>query len=185
MAHHPSEQDLALLAGGDMGRLQRILPERHVRGCAEYRRLREDAAAMELPDVNWALLEAEMRANIHLGFEAGQCVKAARPAAWSWDPRMAVALACLLVLVSAGFFLRGTKAPMQEAPVAVAHSAGSEPVLESTNSGLELHVGEGSLTLLNHHGVIAHQTASARGEIRARYVDGDAGTVTINNVYLQ
>jgi hypothetical protein len=33
--------------------------------------------------------------------------------------------------------------------------------------------------------VVASQTVSAGGEIRARYVDGDTGAVTINNVSLE
>lgn len=196
---HPDEKRLALLAGGDAGPWQRFTLDRHIRICsecqgriAEFRQLREAVAAIEPPAMNWSLLEAEMRANIHLGFEAGQCVRGVR-GGWSWNPRVAVALACLLLLMGAGFFLSGTRGNQQTIAQTAAQSrtlvagtlSDSDPVLESTNSGLELHVGAGSLTLLNHHGVIANQTVSARGEIRARYVDGDAGTVTINNVYLQ
>ena len=192
---HPHEKDLALLAGGDAGRWERFLLDRHVRTCtecqqkvAEFRELRQAiAAAAETPNVNWSLLEAEMRANIHLGFEAGQCVRGVR-SGWVWEPRLAVALACLLLLAGAGYFMRGTHTatPAAQDKTLVATAGASEnPVLESTDSGLELRSGSGSLTLLNHHGVMARQTVSARGEIDARYVDGDAGTVTINNVYLQ
>jgi hypothetical protein len=41
------------------------------------------------------------------------------------------------------------------------------------------------MMLLNRPGVVASQTVSAGGEIRARYVDGDTGAVTINNVSLE
>jgi len=108
-----------------------------------------------------------------------------------------VALGCLLVLACASYFLRGPHSPASQisrnatartvaqykVPVAAAEQ--EDAVLESSNSGLELRSGGGSLTLLSQRGVIAHQTVSAQGEIRARYVDGEAGTVTINNVYLQ
>jgi hypothetical protein len=59
------------------------------------------------------------------------------------------------------------------------------PVLESSGAGLEVRSGGGSMTLLNRHGAVADQTANAQGEIRARYIDGETGTVTINNVYLE
>jgi len=206
---HPREKELALLAGGDAGHWQRFTLDRHVRSCAEclakvaeYRQLRETLAATdELPDLNWSLLEAEMRANIHLGFEAGQCVRGVRGEwAWNpgaWNPRLAVAVGCLLVLAGAGYFLGGPHpsasqtsrnatartVPLYKVPVVAAEQ--EDAVLESSNSGLELRSGGGSLTLLSQRGVIAHQTVSAQGEIRARYVDGEAGTVTINNVYLQ
>jgi hypothetical protein len=39
--------------------------------------------------------------------------------------------------------------------------------------------------LLNGNGAVADQTVNAQGEIRSRYIDGDTGAVTINNVYLQ
>ena len=190
---HPHEKDLALLAGGDAGRWERFLLDRHVRGCAacqekvaEFRELRESIAeAAETPNVNWSLLEAEMRANIHLGFEAGQCVRGVKRG-WAWDPRLAVALACLLLLAGASWFLRAPHSLTAKVDQESAVSAISDgPVLESTDSGLELRSGGGSLTLLNRHGVMARQTVSARGEIDARYVDGEAGTVTINHVYLQ
>ena len=54
-----------------------------------------------------------------------------------------------------------------------------------TESGLEIRTGANSLTLLNHHGNAANQTVSAQGDIGARYIDGETGSVTINNVYLQ
>jgi hypothetical protein len=41
------------------------------------------------------------------------------------------------------------------------------------------------LIFLNHEGSRADQTVSAQGEIRARYVDGETGSVTITNVYLE
>ncbi len=227
-SEHPSEKDLALLAGGDTGRWRRFTLGRHVDRCsecqaklAEYRDLRAElVAADELPGVNWSSLEAEMRANIHVGFEAGECVREARAGrSWNWPawkpltagPRLAMAVACLLVVACAGYFLRRSvdgifgvsqnRAQMAArnlpaaggsavgvAAVGVAAggvAAGEDAVLESSNTGLELRSGGGSLMLLSHQGAIAHQTVSAEGEIRARYVDGEAGTVTINNVYLQ
>jgi hypothetical protein len=183
--NHPREIDLALQAGGESGRIRRFLLDRHVRTCAdcrekvaEYQQLRIDLANVELPDLNWNFLAADMRANIRLGLEAGACVRT-EPVPGRWNPRPVIAFASLLLLIGAGEFLRDARPPR---PVVV--NAGTA-VLESTESGVEIRTATNSLTLLNHHGNAANQTVSAQGDIGARYIDGDTGSVTINNVYLQ
>jgi hypothetical protein len=182
--NHPREHDLALLAGGEAGRLRHFLLDRHVHSCAdcrqkvaEYRDLRDVLAQTELPDVNWNFLAADMRANIRLGLEAGACVRHTQPGR-RWNPRPVFALACVLLVVIAGELLRDAR-PHRTA------SDGS-PVLESTNSGIQLRTGaNNSLTLLNRNGSATSQTVSARGDISARYIDSETGSVTINDVSLQ
>lgn len=193
---HLSEIDLALLAGEDTGRARRFSLERHVRRCAEcqerideFRRLRADIAKRaeaELPDLNWGGLAAEMRANIRLGLEAGECVRETRGFGdrilGGWSLGLSAAFACLLLLVVAGFLMRDLRPyPTHSAPAASINEA--LPSLESTTTGVELRSGSKSFTLLNHEGAVASQTVSAQGAIRSRYVD--AGAVTINNVYLE
>ncbi len=182
--NHPRENDLALLAGGEVGRIRRFLLDRHLRECAdcretvaEYRELRTEVAELELSEVNWSFLAADIRANIRLGLEAGACVRAT-PVLKRWNARPALALAALLLLFAGGFFMRDVRLR----PV-VAEEA--TPVLRVNGSGVEIRSGTNSLTLLNHHGGATNQTVSARGDIGTRYVDGDTGSVTINNVYLQ
>jgi hypothetical protein len=187
--NHPSENDLALLAGGDAGPIHRFLHERHVLACtgcrekvAAFQNLRSELAALEPPNLDWTRLSAEMRANIRVGVEAGQCVRAARLSR-AWNPRLTVAFASLLLLVGLSFFLSNPRS--HPAPVAQTYAV---PVLQSTGYGIELRMGLNSLALLNHHGVAADQSVSATGEIRARYIDGESSTVTINtinNAYLQ
>lgn len=178
---HPSETELALLASGDCGAWARFTASRHVRSCeecrekvAEFSGIREETAQMPEPDLHWEALAAEMRANIHLGLEAGECIRAVQPAA-RWNPKLVVAFASMLLIVGASIVMHKPLVPVQTAAT----------VLESNGSGLEVRSKAGSLTLLNHHGAVADQTVSAQGAIRARYVDGEAGTVTINNVYFE
>jgi len=189
--NHPRENDLALLAGGEAGRIRRFLLDRHLRECAdcretvaEYRELRADVAELEPPDLNWSFLAADIRANIRLGLEAGACVRAT-PALKRWNARPAIALAGLLLLFVGGFFMRDVRLRQlisEQTPVAEE----ATPVLQMTGSGVEIRSGtNNSLTLLNHHGTATNQTVSARGDIGTRYVDSDTGSVTINNVYLQ
>ena len=84
MTKHPSEASSALFAGGDLGRLRRWRIERHVAACAEcqgevaeFSELRAAVPAMmEPPEYLVDKLAAEMKANIRLGLEAGECVGA-------------------------------------------------------------------------------------------------------------
>ena len=183
---HPVENDLALLAGGETGRVQRFWLERHVRQCeacqtkvSEYAALLTELADCdELPDVNWNFLAAEMRANIRLGLEAGECVRTTQVSK-RWNPRFVVAFASLVVLV--GSALVG---PLLYKPRTVAVQSAT-PVLESTGAGVEFRTGAASLTLLNRHGGVSNRTVSAQGDIGTRNIDSETGAVTINNVYLQ
>jgi hypothetical protein len=187
---HPGENDLALLAGGETGRIQRFFLDRHVRNCEDCQQkvagfldLRTALMETELPDLNWNFLAMEMRANIRLGLEAGACVRTTHLSR-AWGPRLAVAAATLLVLVGTGFlgmrqFLTGPQ-PYQ-APVT--DMAGA--VLQPTGSGIELRKGSDSFSLVDHQGVRADQTVIAQGQIQARYINHETGSVTINNVYLQ
>lgn len=186
---HPGENDLALLAGGEASRIQRFRLERHVRACAdcqdkvaEYRDLRAELTDFDLPDVNWNFLAVDMRANIRLGLEAGACVRETQVPK-RWNARLTVAFASLLLLVAGGELLRN--AGVLHNPYSPTLMDESAPVLQSTGSGVEIRDGSNSLTLLNHHGNAANQTVSAQGDIGERYVDGETGSVTINNVYLQ
>jgi hypothetical protein len=183
MTKHPSEASLALFAGGELGGWQRWRMERHVAGCAECRRdvsdfsaLRAETAALDdLLEVAWDRLAAEMRANIRVGLEAGECVTE-RPARGSiFSPRALAACVSLAALLAASVFLE------RPAP-RVAETKPSEPVLETTGAGIQVTDGEQSIMLLHPGARDVNYTATG-GAMRARYVDGETGYVTINNVY--
>ena len=182
--NHIDEERLALFAGGDLGFFSRFVTARHVAGCEEcrcrvggYAALRQEICSADAvsENLNWKQLEAEMRANIRLGLEAGACVAPAR-VHHHVNPRFAIAFASLCILAASGIALKVH-------PVAKSADPASE--LQATRSGLEFRRGENSLTLLNHHGTVSEVSVGAQGEIRGRFVDGDTGSVTINNVYLE
>ncbi len=184
---HPSETDLALLAGGDCGRVRRFLLKRHVAKCgdcrdalASFSEVRSAVRQSEVPDLNWDLVASEMRANIRVGLAAGECVREV-PAATSlrgWKPQLAIGLTSVLLLAGVGVFLRGLL------PHETATSAASAAILESTGDGVRVQNGSGnSMTLLHRDGAVGDQTVTSQGGIRARYVDGNTGTVTITSVY--
>jgi hypothetical protein len=182
---HPGEYNLSLLAGGEAGAFHRFRLDRHVRNCedcqekvTEFQALRKHLADTEFPEVNWNSLAAEMRANIHVGLEAGACVRDTHMSK-SWSPQFAVAFASLVVLVGAGFFLTDSRLHR----VTVAEAAA--PVLQPTASGIELRKGKDSFAFLDDKGVRMDQTVNANGAIEARYINDETGSVTITNVQLQ
>lgn len=186
--NHPPESDLALLAGGEAGRVQHFLLDRHVRTCAacqetiaEYRDLRSELAEPGLPDLNWNFLAEDMRANIRLGLEAGACVNTTHVLG-RWNPKLGFAFASLALLIGSGYFLRDIR--LRRNPSATAVETATT-VLRSTGSEVEIRTGSRSLALLNHHGSAIDHTVSAQGDIGTRYIDSETGSVIINNVYLQ
>jgi hypothetical protein len=88
---HPAATQIALFAGGDLGRWKRWSLARHIANCAECRQevqalrdatsqLRELAAELsdvppELPNgLNWNRLAQEMTGNIRVGLAAGEAI---------------------------------------------------------------------------------------------------------------
>src|SRR5690349_16705311 len=84
---HPGEETLALFAGQDLGLFARWRTRRHLQDCERCRTevagfsvlRREVSDLSELPGISWNRLAAEMKANIHLGLVAGECVRDTRP----------------------------------------------------------------------------------------------------------
>jgi hypothetical protein len=193
---HPSEADLALLAGGDCAWLQGLRLRRHVSSCgdcrdtmASFSELRSAVGNSFLPgfainDAAWDRLAGEMRANIRLGLAAGECVGEAPSEDGdiphrAWVPRFAIGTAGVVLLAGAGFFLHSLL-PHGDLP-GVAHSA----VVESTGRGVEVRTASGSMTLLNHGDEAGDQTVTSQGAVSTSYVDGNTGTVTITSVYVE
>jgi hypothetical protein len=193
MNGHPSEAELALLAGADCGWVERLRLKSHVSRCgdcqdamASFAEIRTSLREMPLPavaldDVQWGRLAGEMRANVRLGLVAGECVASApaEVAAKPWFPRFAYGAVAVIVVLGAGMFLRGLL-PGPDMPIA--HAA----VVESTARGIQLRTSAGTMTLLNQSDdTEPDQTITSQGAVRARYVDGNTGTVTITSVYAE
>jgi hypothetical protein len=187
---HPSEDQLALLAGGDLSLLERWRVSRHVTGCEscaalveEYRRLRLETGREELglDEAAWSRLEAEMRANIRLGLAAGAVVQSDAQPVWAgaWTAwRLAAVSASLVFVFGASVWLgRAPAAPTRGVEIVALQpevEAGAEGVaLRRPGSGLELKSLEGSAVV---------RTVSWDGTARARYFDGETGQVTIHQV---
>lgn len=190
---HPGVYELALYAGGELGWWERWRISRHVKLCAACHgeiaafqtareAFREEAAALPA-GLDWDRLAAEMKANIHLGLVAGECVGGKRPAPsapggerLTW--RAAAALAMMTLVIVTGWFLNVPRPEM----------AGTQPagyVLEATSAGIGLKENGRALTVLSPAEAAVTYSVNAQGSLRARYVDSDTGQVTIANVYAE
>jgi hypothetical protein len=192
---HLSQATLALQAGGDLGFIARWQAERHLSYCDRCRRELEafqitrqilpDLA--EIPEIPWNRLAAEMKANIRLGIEAGECVRAGSPplreTRWFTGTRAAVALASVVALLVTGAVLE------RPGPLAVSPAADEGMVVQATADGIQVRRGGQALRLMNPAQLNSAQrvlySPDAQGSMRARYVDPETGNVTINNVYAE
>jgi len=188
---HPSESELALLAGGDLSLWQRIRLGRHAHQCPQCgaeveafraaRRQMSDAAQSLPADIAWGRLAAEMKANIRLGLEAGECVAAAPAPARHYGWRLSAAMASVMMVVLSGWWLQ-LPAPRMSL---VASGDVSGVVLEATSAGLEMKENGRALTLVHASGEPVTLSAGAQGSLRARYFDPETDQVTIHHVYAQ
>lgn len=192
---HPDELELATL--DELPMLRRMAVRRHVRNCeacerqvAGYAALRGELHALPEPEVDWESLSREMRANIRLGLEAGECVREARAKRFV-SPGLIVAFASLLVLLTAGVVLQRVPGNAGGRTVARQMTAPTSeyraPVLETSAEGIELRTGPASFGFLNREADASRLTSvvvSAQGSVRSHDID-DAGAVTIRDVYLQ
>jgi hypothetical protein len=189
---HPDETTLALFAGRDLGLFARWRTRRHLEHCercrtevAEFSALRSDVSDLsELPGISWNRLAAEMKANIHLGLAAGECVRDTRPGrlalAFS-GLRGAVACVAVVVLLLAGLMIEKPPAPVL--PQAERQAGVS---LRVTGNGIEVRSGDNhAFVLKNGSAENVTYSAGAQGSIGARYVDRNTGYLTINTVYVQ
>lgn len=180
---HPSESELALYAGGDLGFVRQRLTERHVRHCgpcqdvaAGFSELRSEAPSF--PNLQWNRLAAEMQANIRLGLAAGECVTRRPARSFISGQRLAIVGGVLGVLILAGVWVQR---PVSHPPVGRVALMGT--VLEEAESGIQVREGRQTLRILNSSNRNVSYSVGGQGELRARSLDPETGNVTINHVY--
>ncbi len=181
---HPDPAELALYAGAELSWLRRLRVGGHVRRCAacrwEVERFREartrlrDMAWDEPAGLNWERLAAEMRANIHVGLAAAECV-GPEPVSGRSRWRMAVTAIPVAALLLATLLLQRPRLEPRPPSGAV--------VLEAASDGIALRQGEAVLKLQHPSGRDVTYTVNTQGVLRARFVDAETGYVTVNLVY--
>jgi len=210
---HPADVQIALFAGGDLGRWERWRVAQHVAYCAECqhevqvlrdagKQLRELSGEMpDLPNaLNWNRLAQEITGNIRVGLAAGEAIALfdkpapARPRL-GWN-------AALLVLGASAIFAIAfwTSLPPQQAEHLMAalkrirterigtviHSgvaAPDEVVVEASAAGIQVKENGRTLSLMHPRSDGATVSVSMHGSAGVRFVDADTGQVTTNKVY--
>jgi hypothetical protein len=191
---HPSEAELALHAGGDLGWFRQKITARHIGKCdacqvavVEFSELRPEVR--NLPELPWSSMASEMTANIRLGLEAGECVTIRRTARdWglgtreiAW-PRLALASLILFAMAGAAYIVQH---PLPTGiPVALPSAQANIMLMEASENGLQVRDAGQTLRLLNTSGSAVSRSVGSRGELGARYLDSN-GYVTISQVYGQ
>lgn len=206
--NHPSEIQLALFAGSDLGFWDRWRIQRHVSACSSceesVQALRAASGqvrelATELPkDLNWNRLSEEMTGNIRVGLAAGEAIarfdkpsSSSGPAGLRWNAAMVLAGASV---VFAAAFWMSLPQPQADHLRQVLMNRGGSPtgdhlaqvqengVIEISRSSIEVKENGRSMSLLHPSGAVT-VSVSMRGSAGVRYVDADSGQVTTNKVY--
>jgi hypothetical protein len=206
---HPTEIQLALFAGGDLGLWHRWQVRRHVSRCSECegqvqalrtasQLLREMTAEMP-KDLNWDRLSDEMTGNIRVGLAAGEAIArfdkptpGRRRLGWN----AALVLAGATAIFGLAFW---TSLPQQQADnllavfrrirtdriglVPHAPLAQEGAVLEASSSVIEVKENGRTFSLMNPPSTGVTVSISMKGSAGLRYVDADSGQVTTNKVY--
>jgi hypothetical protein len=213
LRNHPAEAQIALFAGGDLGRWERRRVARHVRNCIECRnetqalreagtQLRELATQMpELPNgLTWNRLSQEISGNIRVGLAAGEAIALfdkPAPAKHRLGWNAALLAAAASVVFGIAFW---TSLPPQQAEHLLAslqrirtarigtvlHSAAAIPdeaVVEASSSGIQVKENGRTLSLMQPRSDGATVSISMQGSAGVRFVDADTGQVTTNKVY--
>ena len=185
---HPSQEILALQAGGDLGWMARWKTTRHLAGCerctaevAAFGELREALPELkQIPEVPWNRIAAEMRANIRLGLAAGECVRSSerplRDGPLFTGARATLALASVLALMVTGLMLEGPAPRMARA---------NEPMVQATANGIQSRSGDQAFGLMHSGASSVTYTVGAQGTMGARYMDPETDQVTMTKVYVE
>jgi anti-sigma factor RsiW len=185
---HPSQEILALHAGGDLGWMARWKTARHLAGCerctaevAAFGELRETLPELkQIPEVPWNRVAADMRANIRLGLAAGECVRSSdrplRDSPLFTGARATLALASVLALMVTGLMLEGPAPSLARS---------NEPVAQPTAYGIQSRSGDQAFGLMHSGARSVTYTVGAQGTLGARYTDPETGNVTMTKVYVE
>jgi len=210
---HLEQSRIALLAGGELGRVERWLAQRHIARCPECRAelagfclaandLRELAEAMpELPNnLNWSRLAQEITGNIRVGLAAGEAIALFDKPAPSrrrlgWNAALVILGATLVFGVAfwtslppqqAEHLLASLKRIRTERIGTVIHSGAAtseEALVEASSAGIQVKENGRTLSLMQPRSDGATVSVSMQGSAGVRFVDADTGQVTTNKVY--
>ncbi len=209
---HPSEIQLALFAGNDLGAWDRWRVRRHVAQCSgcdsqvqtlktASGQLREVAAEMP-KDLNWDRLSEEMTGNIRVGLAAGEAIARfdkpilGRGHRLGWNAVLVLAGATAIFGIAfwtslpqpqadklAAVFQRIRTGRIGSLVQRTGFAQDGVVMLEASSSMIEVKENGRTLSLLHPRSDGETVSISMKGSAGVRYVDADSGQVTTNKVY--
>jgi hypothetical protein len=184
---HPKQATLALQAGGDLGAFARWRTGRHLAKCercrsevAEFEAMRGSMAdLLQMPELHWNRIAAEMRANIRLGLAAGECVRPVDKSGWAsrqagW--RVAVATTIITALAVTGLMLERPRPPIYQNATRDENAS-----VQTTPDG----IGNPAMRLMYRGAEGVQLSASAEGSVQAQYTNPETGYMTVSQVDVQ
>ena len=187
---HPSQEILALHAGGDLGWLARWRTARH-RG-AVASECRAEVAAFE----RTARGTAGTRARCPKFRGTAWRRRCGPISAWGWPPGNVCASATGPCAIRRCSPARAPHWPGQRAGAdgdgrdagaagADGCAGSSEPVVQATANGIQRRAGDQAFGLMHSGASSVTYTVGAQGTIGARYMDPETGHVTMTKVYVE
>lgn len=208
---HPSDIQLALFAGDDLGLWDRCRMRTHVSGCAQCARdvQAHQAARVELRDLaaempeglHWSRVSPEITGNIRVGLAAGECIAGFQKRSIVARPRLgwhaATVLACATIIVAATLWFSLPKRELDQLVASLKQVrfdrigkvvrgpvlAQQGIVLEASPSSIGIRENGGTMSFLQPHSETGAISVSMQGSAGVRYIDADSGQVTTNRVY--
>jgi anti-sigma factor RsiW len=189
---HPTEANLALYAGEELGFWARLRTAHHLGRCPEcsrhveeFREIRDWTRSEREapPGVEWDRLALELKANIRLGVAAGRCVAPAPSEAPRFRWRTAAMALPVLLVVVVGWMMLSLSPPLL--PLANPAAVAAGPVLRADPSGIEIQQDGQAFALVHPHAAEITYAVSGPGTVRTRYLDSETGYVTISHVYAE
>lgn len=208
---HPTEHQLALYVGNDLGFWQQRKTRAHVSACT---RCQQEVAGLaagigeavraadELPSsVNWQRLEQEMTGNIRVGYAAGECIAGFEKVIGHSRPRLvwhsAMVLAMATVVIVPTLWLNLPKQEMDHLMSSLGQIrwgrigiAFHNPavvqdavILEASPSSTQIKSHGATLSFLHPQSDAVTVSVTTHDSAGVRYVDDATGQVTLNKVY--
>jgi hypothetical protein len=198
---HLSEEQAALLAGGELPLWKEARAHAHARVCAQCRRLvatfraqreelHEQAENFRLPKgFDWGELEAEMAGNIRLGAEVASVTPPPRKVQQEWmDWRGVVAICALTAVVITGWFLTGPASRHYPRIPGWSEASIGNGQLELKGNpaqvGLQAENGGAGLYFRSSVPTSTRLAVGLEGSLRSASVDQESGQVTVTQVSL-
>ena len=155
---HPSQEILALHAGGDLAWMARWKTARHLANCARC--------------------TAEVDANVRFRetLPGLNQIPPMRDSPLFTGARATLALASVLALMVTGLML--------ERPAPLLARA-NEPIVQATVDGIQSRSGDQAFGLMHSGASSVTYTVGAQGTLGARYTDPETGNVTMTKVYVE